>query len=73
MNQFQICNQCKAINVNSLSKKIKALDEHAQIIVGCANMCGIGRTKNFVILNHIPIVAESEEELITKIKSQLKK
>lgn len=73
MNQFQICNQCKAINATSLSKKIKAIDEQAQITFGCANMCGIGKTRNFVIMNHIQIVAENEEELIWKIKEQLKK
>ena len=71
MNKFQICDRCKRINVKSLSQKIKKLDSDAQIEVGCVNMCGIGRTKCFVILNHIPIIADTEEQLIKNIKEQL--
>ncbi len=72
INQFRICNKCKAINSKSLISKLKELDDSAEIIIGCQNFCGIGRNKNFVIMNHIPIIADSEDELIEKIKTNLK-
>jgi uncharacterized protein YuzB (UPF0349 family) len=31
-------------------------------------MCGIGVKKSFAVVDHIPVFAESEEELIKKIK-----
>lgn len=73
MNEFRICDKCKATNVLSLSKKLKELDSNAPILVGCQNLCGIGRTKPFVIVNHIPIFADTEEELIDKVKEKIKK
>lgn len=70
-NQFRICNKCKAMNVDSLIPKLKEIDNEAEIIVGCQNFCGIGQTKAFAIVNHVPIIAENEDELIIKIKSKL--
>ncbi len=70
-NQFRICNKCKAMNVDSLIPKLKEIDDKAEIIVGCQNFCGIGQTKAFAIVNHVPIIADNEEELILKIKSKL--
>lgn len=72
MNEFRICDRCKGTNIQSLKKKLQELDSKATILVGCQNMCGIGRTKPFVIVNHIPVVADTEEELILKIKDKLK-
>lgn len=70
-NQFRICNKCKAMNVDSLIPKLKEIDDKAEIIVGCQNFCGIGQTKAFAIVNHVPVIALNEEELILKIKDKL--
>ncbi len=69
--EFRICDKCKATNIKTLIPKLKLIDPNATIIIGCQNLCGIGRNKSFAILNHIPIIAENEDELITKIKNQI--
>lgn len=56
-----------------LKKKLQQIDPEATIKIGCQNLCGIGRTKSFAVVNHIPIIAESEEALVEKIKQQLHK
>lgn len=69
--EFRVCDKCKATNLKTLIPRLKEIDAHANITIGCANLCGIGRTKSFVILNHIPIIADNENELIEKIKKQV--
>lgn len=71
MNKIGICDKCKAVNYNSIIEKIKKMDKDFQFTIGCQNMCGIGRNKPFVILNHKPIIGENEEDLINKIKDML--
>ena len=71
MNKVGICDKCKAINYTALMKKIKNIDENIQFVVGCQNMCGIGKNKTFVILNRKPIIGDNEEDLINKIKNML--
>ena len=71
MNQFRICDKCKATNVDTLLPKLKELDSNAEIIIGCQNFCGIGARKPFVICNHVPIVADTEDELINKVKQAI--
>lgn len=73
MNQFRVCNKCKATNIDTLIPRLKELDNNAEIIVGCQNFCGIGAKKSFVICNHVPIVAESEDEVIDKVKKAIEK
>ena len=70
-NEFRICNICKAVNFKSLEKRLKEIDSEATINIGCQNVCGIGRSRPFVIVNHKLVVAESEDELINKVKEQL--
>ncbi len=70
-NEYRICDKCKGVDHLSLTNKIKEFDPNAEIIIGCQNFCGIGRTKSFVILNHIPIIADTEDELINKIKEKI--
>lgn len=65
---FKICDRCKGTNLKTLLSKLKEIDKNAQIQIGCQNLCGIGRSKSFVIINHIPIIAENEEELLQKIR-----
>ena len=71
MNKIGICNKCKAVNYRSIIQKVKGLDNNIQINIGCQNFCGIGRTKPFVILNNIPIIAENEDDLFNKIKEKI--
>lgn len=71
MNKIGICNKCNGVNYESIIQKIKELDNTIQINIGCQNFCGIGRTKPFVILNHIPIIANNEDELLDKIKEKI--
>lgn len=66
--EYKICNKCKGVNVLSLQKKILTIDKEATFDIRCHNLCGIGRIKPFVIVEHIPIIADTEEELIQKIK-----
>jgi len=70
-NRIKICDRCKGTNVKTLAPKIKEIDPHAEIQIGCHNFCGIGQTKSFLILNHKPIIADNEKELLEKLKKSL--
>ncbi len=70
-NEFKICDKCKATNIDTLIPKLKEIDPEASIDVGCQNFCGIGRTKSFAIVNHVPVIAETEDELIEEIRKKL--
>ena len=71
MNIIKVCNKCKATNLKTLLPKLEKISD-VKIIIGCHNLCGIGRMKNFCILNNIPIIADNENELIEKINAKLK-
>lgn len=71
MNKIGICDKCRAVNYKLLIQEIKKLDKNIEFIIGCQNMCGIGRNKPFVILNHKPIIGENEKDLLNKIKDML--
>lgn len=73
MNQFRVCDKCKATNLGSLLPRLEEIDSEAEVIIGCQNFCGIGAKKAFVICNHVPIVADNEDELIEKVKQAIKK
>lgn len=64
---FKICDRCKGTNVTSLKRKLKELDPTATIDIRCHNLCGIGRDKPFVIVGHIPVIADNETELLAKV------
>lgn len=72
-NQFKICDRCRATNVKTLKPRLEEIDKDAEIIIGCQNLCGIGFTKSFAIVNNIPIIAANEDELIDKIKEKIEK
>ena len=65
---ISICDKCKAVNHLNILKKLKEVYPNAKYEIGCNNMCGIGRSKVVVILDNKPIIADTEEELIIKIK-----
>ena len=66
--KISICNKCKSVNYISILKRLKVLFPDAEYETGCNNMCGIGRTNAIIIIDNIPIIANTEEELIKKIK-----
>lgn len=66
--KISICNKCKSVNYISLLRKLKEIYPDAKYEIGCNNMCGIGRSKVVIILDNKPIIADTEEELINKIK-----
>lgn len=72
MNEFKVCDICEAVNSESIIKRLKELDGSAEIIVGCHGFCGIGATKPFVIVNGIPAIAATEDEVIEKVKEMIK-
>lgn len=72
-NQFKICDRCRKTNVETLKSRLLEIDPTAEIVVGCQNMCGIGAVKSFAIVNNIPVIAQTEDELIEKVKERLNK
>ena len=61
--KVRICDKCISKEV------IKDLEkENIELIVECINFCGIGKNKYVAIVNNMPIISESKEEFITKIK-----
>ena len=71
INQIQVCNKCKSIKKEDI-EFLKANYSDCQIFIGCCNLCGIGRTKPFVIYNHIPIIADTFQEVIKQLEDKRK-
>ncbi len=69
---FKICDKCKGTNVKTLVLRLKEIYPDAVYEIGCQNLCGIGRDKSFVIIDHIPIIADNEDALVEKINVYLK-
>lgn len=68
MNEFKTCNKCSGFDSEDLVNKLKKLDSTAKVIVGCQSMCAIGYKNPFVIVNGIPVIANSIDELIGKVE-----
>ena len=65
MNEFKICNKCRGYDFEKLKKELEKLDTSAKIMVGCQSK------RPFVIVNAIPVIEESIEEVIKKVKEML--
>lgn len=73
MNEFKTCNICQGFDHEVLVDKLKELDSNADIVLGCQSMCAIGAEKPFVIVNGIPVVGESIEEVVKKVSDIMNK
>jgi len=71
MYKIEICDKCKATNINSLVPKIKDISDNIEIKIHCIQFCGIGRDKIVVLFNNIPIIGDTEEDIIKKLKNKI--
>jgi uncharacterized protein YuzB (UPF0349 family) len=69
--EVKICDKNRIINSNKITKIINDIDDDIEIIVGCNNFCAICRTKGVAVINNMPIIKDTEEELIEEIKRRL--
>lgn len=73
MYKIEVCNRCRGTNGNSLIPKIRKLGIDVEIKTGCIQYCGIGRNKIVVLVNHIPVIGDKEEEVLEKINNIVQK
>jgi uncharacterized protein YuzB (UPF0349 family) len=71
--KISICDKCKSIDYKRILNKLRKLYPDADYELGCNNMCGIGRNKVVILLDNKPIIADTENELIEKLKTSLLK
>lgn len=71
MNEFKVCDICDAVNSESIIRRLKEIDSKADIIVGCQGFCAVGATRPFVIVNGIPVIANTEDEVIQMVEKIL--
>lgn len=70
-NEFRICDHCRGVPWKELEARLKTLDGEAIIKKGCQNVCGIGRTKPFVIVNKKLIIGDNLDQLIEKVGKEI--
>lgn len=71
MHKIEICDKCKGTNVKTLVPKIKNISNDIDIKIHCIQFCGLGRDKVVVLLDHIPIIGDTEDEVIEKISEKV--
>lgn len=65
---IRICDKCKGFDINKVKKALNENFSDIRYEVGCNNMCGIGRDKVVIIVDDRPVIANSINELVDKIK-----
>ena len=73
MHKIEVCDKCKGTNIKTLIPKIKEISTDIDIKIGCIQYCGVGRDKIVVLVDCIPIIGVSEDEVISKIIEKIKK
>jgi len=71
MNEFKTCNKCSGFDGDELAKRLKELDGTAKVMVACQSMCAVGAKSSFVIVNGIPVIAPTIDEVIEKVKEMI--
>ena len=71
MNEFKTCNKCSGFNGDELAKKLKEVDSTAKVMVACQSMCAVGAKSPFVIVNGIPVIAPTIDEVIEKVRKMI--
>lgn len=72
MHKIEICDKCKGTNVKTLVPKIKNISNDIDIKIHCIQFCGLGRDKIVVLLDHVPIIGDTEDEVVKKICEKIK-
>lgn len=65
--EFKLCNRGKT-NAEYVSAELNKMYDKPNIIVGCHNVCAICKIKSFTIADGRLITADTDDELIEKIK-----
>lgn len=72
MHKIEICDKCKGTNIKTLVPKIKNISNDIDIKIHCIQFCGLGRDKIVVLLDHVPIIGTTEDEVIERICEKIK-
>ena len=71
MHKVELCEKCKATDAKSLVPKIRRISNDIEMQIHCIQFCGVGRDKIVVLLDHVPIIGSSENEIIKKISEKI--
>lgn len=71
MHKVELCDKCKATNIDSLVPKIKKISNDIDIKIHCIQYCGVGRDKIVILVDNKPIIGNNEEDVINKLRDKL--
>lgn len=70
MKIIKLCDACPNIDIEKLENLFSVPNE-IEFEVGCISMCAVCQTKAFAVFNGVPIICNTEDELIEKLKNML--